>query len=268
MKQGGVKSDFSWGCVSLLPSAPYSIRDESHLCVLGVAFERQQGVHAVGGGRRQDFDAWPGELAITSPDMEIFSESGNGGEYLALHVQCAALGLESVMPLTSPRSVFRGDGRAVRLGGQLRRSMLAPHPQVQLIEEQAMKLLDHGLSLLNRALLSRSSYDNDRQAHLRVLEYIDGAIDGTLYLDDMARVAEMPTLRFLRSFSVAVGSTPHAYITERRMQRARALLSATDNSIADIAANCGFAHQSHLGAVLKERLGQSPRQYRILAGRA
>ena len=263
-----MKSDFGWGRVSLLPSAPYSIRDESRLCVLGLAFERQRGVHAVGGDRRQDFDAWPGELAFTSPDVEMFSESGNGGEYLALHVVRIASVLEPEIPLTVPRAVFRGDRRAVRLGKQLRRSMLASHPQPQLIEEQAMTLLDHGLSLLALPRRPLGCYDHDRQAHSRVLEYIDDAIDRPLSLDEIAQVAGMPVLRFLRSFSIAVGSTPHAYITERRMQRARALLSATDDPIADIAAGCGFAHQSHLGAVLKDRLGLSPRQYRVLAGRA
>jgi AraC-like DNA-binding protein len=267
MKPGAIKSDFGWGWVSLLPSAPYSIRDESRLCVLGLAFERQRGVHAVGDGQRQDFDAWPGELAFTSPDVEMFSESRNGGEYLALHVQRVAPGLEPEIPLTVPRAVFRGDRRAVRLGKQLRRSMLASHPQPQLIEEQAMKLLDHGLSLLVLPGRRPGGYDHDRQAHSRVLAYIDDAIDGPLSLDEIARVAGMPVLRFLRSFSIAVGSTPHAYITERRMQRARALLGATDDPIADIAASCGFAHQSHLGAVLKDRLGLSPHQYRVCAGK-
>ena len=268
MRPDAIKLDFSWGRVSLLPSAPYSIRDESRLCVLGLALERQQGVHALGGGRRQDFDAWPGELAVTSPDVELFSESGNGGEYLALHVQRVAPGFEPDILPTVPRAVFRGERLAVRLGRKLRYLMLALHRQPQLIEEEAMLLLDHGLSLLALPHGARGGYAHDRPAHSRVLEYIDGAIDGPLSLDEIAQVAGMPVLRFLRSFSNAVGSTPHAYITERRMQRARALLTATDNPIADIAASCGFAHQSHLGAVLKDRLSMTPRQYRARGGRA
>jgi AraC family transcriptional regulator len=268
MKPDVIQSDFGWGWVSLLPSAPYSICDASHLCVLGLAFERQRGVHALGGHRRQDFDAWPGELAVTSPEVEMFSESGTGGEYLTLHVQGVAAGLESEIPLTVPRAVFRGDRQAMRWGGQLRRAMLAAHPQPQRIEEQAMTLLDHGLSLLKHPPRPRGSYGHDRQAHSRVLDYIDAAIDGPLSLAEMAQVARMPVLRFLRGFSMALGSTPHAYITERRMQHARTLLSTTDSPIADIAAHCGFAHQSHLGAVLKKRLGLSPGQYRILARRA
>src|ERR1700726_3058970 len=89
-ERSAVKVDLGWACLTLLPSAPYSIRDESSLCVLGLAFERQRGVHAVGGDRRQDFDAWPGDLAITSPNVGIFSESRNGGEYLTLHLTRAA----------------------------------------------------------------------------------------------------------------------------------------------------------------------------------
>jgi len=63
-----MKLDFGWGSISLLPSAPYSIHDECRLYVFGLAFERQQGVHAVGGGPRQDFDRglgnWPSPLPM------------------------------------------------------------------------------------------------------------------------------------------------------------------------------------------------------------
>lgn len=38
MKPGIIRSDFGWGWVSLLPSVPYSSRDQSGLCVLGLAF--------------------------------------------------------------------------------------------------------------------------------------------------------------------------------------------------------------------------------------
>jgi hypothetical protein len=87
----------------------------------GPRFRAAAGVHAVGGDRRQDFDAWPGDLAITSPNVGIFSESGFGGEYLTLHVTRAASELNSNVPMTAPRSVIHGDRRAVQLGWRLRR---------------------------------------------------------------------------------------------------------------------------------------------------
>ena len=258
--------DLGWARIALLPSAPYSIRDESHLCVLGLAFERQRGVHAVGSDKRQDFDAWPGELTFTAPGVEVFSESGMGGEYLTLHLTGVAPDLRLDESLSVPRPVFYGDRRAVQLGWHLRRLMLASQPQRQRIEEQAAMLLDHGLSRLQLPHRPPGRYDLERKVHSQVLEYIedsiDNAIDGPMGLDALARVAGMPLLRFLRSFSNAVGCTPHVYITERRLQRARTLLRSTDEPVASIAADCGFAHQSHLGTVLKERLGLSPLQYR------
>jgi AraC-like DNA-binding protein len=259
--------DLGWARVSLLPSAPYSIRENSRSCVVGLAFERQRGVHAVGGDRRQDFDAWPGELAVTSPNVEIFSESENGGEYLTLHVARAGSD-PNCRGLLGPRAVFHGDRRAVQLGWRLRRLMLDPQPQPRLIEEYAAMLLGHGLSHLKQPRRAPGCYDLERHVHSRVLEFIEDAIDGPLGLEELARVAGMPLLRFLRSFVSAVGSTPHAYVTERRLQRARNLLRSTHQPVAAIAADCGFTHQSHLGALLKERLGLSPRRYRVLRGRA
>ena len=262
-----MKMDFGWANVELFPSAPYSICAASRLCVLGLAFERQRGVHAIGGDGRRDFDAWPGDLAYTTPDVNIFSESMGGGEYLALHV---APHLSEPIPdagLAAPRVVFHGDRRAVRLGARLRQLMVVAQPDALLIEQQAALLWHRGLSLRKLPQGPSGRYDLERNIHARVLEYIDDALDGPLGLDELARIAGMPPLRFLRSFASAVGTTPHAYITERRLQRARSLLRSTDESVAAIAADCGFAHQSHLGAVLKARLGLSPLQYRALRGR-
>ena len=92
-KQGGepmMNVDLGWACVSLLPTAPYSVIEASRLCVLGLALERQRGVHTVGSDRRQDFDAWPGDLAVTASNVNMFSESHHGGEYLTVHLQCTS----------------------------------------------------------------------------------------------------------------------------------------------------------------------------------
>ncbi|HEY0584944.1 MAG TPA: helix-turn-helix transcriptional regulator [Pseudoduganella sp.] len=257
-----VKMELGWANIELFPSAPYSVSDASHLCILGLAFERQRGVDAIASDRRRDFDAWPGDLALTSPDVNIFSESAIGGEYLAVRI---ATQDSSSAP---PRTVFRGDRRAVDLGARLRRLLLAAQPDAGLIEEQLALFLERGFALLKQAPQFPSSYELDRHAHSRVLEFIDDAIDGPLDLDQLAQLAGMSPLRFLRSFSNAVGATPHAYITERRLQRARALLRSTKEPIASIALDCGFSHQSHLGAVFKEKLGVSPHQYRVLCGGA
>lgn len=260
MESKPVRLSFAWAEVELFPSAPYSVCDASQACILGLALERQRGVHAIASDKRQDFDAWPGDLALASPDVNIFSESMHGGEYLALRVARHAAGMAS---LAAPRVIFPGDRRAVELGLRLRRLMLAPQPDTARIEEQLAMLLERGLALMAGPQATSSAYRRDRNAHARVLEFIEDTLDGPLELGELASLAGMPPLRFLRSFTHATGSTPHAYITERRLQRARSLLRATQTPLAAVALDCGFAHQSHLGAVFKSRLGLSPQQYRL-----
>ena len=254
--------DLGWARLALLPSRAYSVNAASASPVIGLAFERQRGVHAIGGERRQDFDAWPGDLACTSAGLDIFSESDHGGEYLTLHLVRPAgevLGTDLAMP--RPRSVRQGDRRATLCGRQLRRLMLAPTPDTPALAGELAAMLVARAWPGERSE-RRGTRPLDRRAHGRVMSHIEEALDGPLGLDEMARLAGMPLLRFLRSFTEATGSTPHAYVTERRLQRARALLRGTDEPLAAIATECGFAHQSHLGSVMRRQLGLTPAQYR------
>jgi AraC-like DNA-binding protein len=251
-----------------LPAAAYSALAASPDYLLGMAFERQSGVHAISGGPRQDFDAWPGDFAMASPAVEIFSESGRGGEYLAVHIGGPeAEGVFAASGVLPPRQVFHGDRQAVDLGLRLRALLLASRADGEAVEEHVALLLERGLALQGASAHRSERYVAERLRHARVLEYIDDGIAGALPLDQLAGIADMPLLAFLRSFSRAIGITPHAYVTERRLQRARALLAVSDDSVAAIAAECGFAHQSHFGDVLKARLGLTPAQYRARLGK-
>lgn len=253
-----VELDVGWARIALLPSAPYSAAGASPACVMGVALERQRGVHAVAGEARRDFDAWPGEFALAAPGVPVFSESGHGGEYLLLEVDPAV-----APPVAgAPRRLFRGQRQAMALARSLRRLLLSQQGGVQLAASQAAALLAHGAMLLDGAPARPAAYEADRAALARVLDAIEDELAAPLPLDGLAALAGMPLLRFLRSFTHATGMTPHAWITERRLQRARRLLRGTSMPLADIAAACGFTHQSHLGALLKRELVHSPAQYR------
>lgn len=256
---GMVELDVGWARIALLPSAPYSADGASSACVIGVALERQQGVHAVGGEARGDFDAWPGEFALAAPGVPVFSESAHGGEYLMVEADAA------VAPAVTgaPRRLFRGQKQAVVLARSLRRLLLSQQPDVQHAAQQAAALLAHGAMLLDGAGgPGHSAYDADRAAHARVLDAIEDGLASPLPLDMLAALAGMPLLRFLRSFTHTAGMTPHAWITERRLQRARGMLRGTNAPLAEIAAACGFAHQSHLGTLLKREVAHSPAEYR------
>jgi AraC family transcriptional regulator len=72
---------------------------------------------------------------------------------------------------------------------------------------------------------------------------------------------------FIRAFSRATGRTPHQWLIEQRAQRARQLIEATSMTLAEIAAACGFADQSHLSRVFAKVFGHSPGAWRREASR-
>lgn len=255
--------DIKWARLELLPALPYSISSTSFHASLGLAFARQKGVHAIGSDVRHDFDAWPGDFAISSAGLPMFSESAHGGEYLLMHI--TEPDLLTDFQASSPRKIFHGDKLAVILAWQIRALLLQSYPDPLLLEEKASLFLQQGLALRNTRTTACSQYSKDKNVHAQILDYIEDQLDTALNLEVMAAMANMSLLRFLRSFAHATGSTPHTYITERRLQKARALLSNSNLSIVDIAADCGFAHQSHMGSAFKSRLGLSPQQYRKLS---
>src|SRR5712691_4859096 len=65
-----------------------------------------------------------------------------------------------------------------------------------------------------------------------------------------------------RQTRTSTGATPRAFIEQRRIERARALIEDTDQPLAEIAAATGFATQSHLTTAFRRATGFTPAAYR------
>jgi AraC family transcriptional regulator len=236
--------------LELHAAAPYSISDPRNVQSLGIALERQRGVHAIGSDVRVDFDAWPGVLAYTPPGIDVFSESPAGGEYLVARWE----GADGV-PIAR-RMELPGHRAAVTLGRRIRQALLASHPEPLELEQLALQFI--GLrphSSPVRTLPSRSALRN-------ALDCISDEYARALTLADLASLANQTPLQFLRAFKRAVGMTPHAFITETRLQASRRMLEQSDAPLATIAVECGFSHQSHMGSAFRRMLGMTPGEYR------
>lgn len=90
----------------------------------------------------------------------------------------------------------------------------------------------------------------------------DNLANKDLTLAAMAGAAHMSPYHFSRLFKESTGLTPHQYVIERRVGRAKELLSTTPLPISEIALLCGFAHQSHLNRHFKRLLGVNPKALR------
>jgi AraC-like DNA-binding protein len=71
---------------------------------------------------------------------------------------------------------------------------------------------------------------------------------------------------FARAFRISLGMTPHQWITKRRIERAKLLMSQSSESLAEISLSCGFVDQSHLGRHFLKEEGLSPARWRRRQG--
>lgn len=96
----------------------------------------------------------------------------------------------------------------------------------------------------------------------RALEFIEENLHRHLELGEIAAKLNMGVSTFSRHFSETFGQPPYAYVTERRLDRARRLLEETQRPAKDIAVTCGFSDQPHLTRMFSRRYGVSPAAFR------
>src|SRR5436190_2301438 len=92
----------------------------------------------------------------------------------------------------------------------------------------------------------------------RLVEYVEENLEADLSLSTLAEVVGLSVPHTTTLFRRTMGQTVHAYVMERRVCRARALLLSGHGSIADVALAAGFAHQSHLARWMRRLLGMTP----------
>jgi AraC family transcriptional regulator len=97
----------------------------------------------------------------------------------------------------------------------------------------------------------------------RLTGYIDSRLHEQLNLETLAAVVGMGVWTFTRHFRESFGRTPHAYVIERRIDRARRLLAQSGLPIKEVASACGFADQAHMTRVFQTHLRTTPAALRL-----
>lgn len=96
----------------------------------------------------------------------------------------------------------------------------------------------------------------------QVLEFVARNLDKPLSLERLAAVAGMDLFRFARAFKQSTGSSPHRYLLEARIMKAKELLRDRTISITEIAYRTGFASPSHFSVTFRRITNVAPRDFR------
>jgi AraC-like DNA-binding protein len=105
-------------------------------------------------------------------------------------------------------------------------------------------------------------------AHVtRAVRTISRHPDASWTLTHLAREARLSPYHFLRTFQRVAGVTPHQFILRARLREAATRLGCEQDSVLEIALDCGFGDVSNFNRAFRAEFGVSPTAYRE-SGRA
>jgi AraC family transcriptional regulator len=117
----------------------------------------------------------------------------------------------------------------------------------------------------NKLRTKQNIFDGLPSAKLQqAVDFINEHLGENLSLTEIAAQVDMSQFYFCRLFKQSVGMTPHKYLIQQRVERAKSLLKQREYEIVDIAADCGFANPSHFAKCFRQYTGVSPQQFRSI----
>jgi AraC-like DNA-binding protein len=213
--------------------------------------------------RHASWAADAGAILAIAPDEPHSAEPDRsaGWTYRSLYPSSGIIGLAldgEPRDAAFARTVFHDDALATELVS-LHRAIEETPGATESAEERLLVLLRRLMSRHATARLTPATAPSS-VAMGRAREYLEANFDRPLRLAELAVECGVSPFHLIRSFYLAVGMTPHAYLTQVRANRARELLLAGE-PISSVAYRCQFSDQSHLTRVFKRITGVTPGAY-------
>lgn len=203
--------------------------------------------------------SYPGQVVILHPDEQ---HDGRAGDDRAFRYRAAYISPADVQEALNGQALPFVEG-GVSIDARLHRAAAA------LLEdyERPLSRLEYQDALYDLALALREAAGAavvikraNREAATGAREYIDAHLPGEFSLEELERATGHSRWQLSRDFRAMFGTSPYRYLTLRRLDLARRMMR-DGGAIAEIAHECGFSDQSHLGRVFKQTYGLTPRAW-------
>ncbi len=248
-----------------------------HETEIAVMLEGRVHLRRRGDGRLQHSDAVPGMIWLCPAGIreDMIKAYGDVAEMIHLYLPAMPLSEMALRELdVDPESVklhFDGgfrDPLIERIARAVQAEMLDPAPAGKMLVETLASAL--GVQILRQhSNLVRVSVPLpsvrgalDPRRLRRVKEYIEAHLSEDLSVEMLANKAYLSPFHFARAFKTATGTSPHRYLTDRRIEHAKVLIAEGRLPLVEIADLCGFSSQAHLTRWFKRIVGTTPGAYR------
>lgn len=208
-----------------------------------------------------------GQVFVLHPDEVHDGRAGTprGFHYSILYIEPRliqeALG-GPARPLPFVRDAVSKDGR---LAAAIRPALEElEDPLEDLQRDEVVLGITRALCAADGSFPRRAIRNVHRRAVHEAREFLDAKADGKVRSEELEAATGLSRFALARHFRACLGTTPYRYLVMRRLARARSLLSKGE-PLAGVAANCGFADQSHMTRLFKKTYGLTPGRWTAIA---
>ncbi len=230
---------------------------------------RRGGESAVEGGARSALRAVPRKLTLVPAGHEFLEwhEPRTPMAATYFYFDPAELPIESGESLAdmllTPRLFFE-DATIWSTAAKLRQAIDVPGVPNRLYVEALGVVLIHELARLNRGISRAEAPIRGGLATWQqrvITAYVEDHLPEQIPLAKLARLVRLSTFHFCRAFKQSFGIPPHRYHTNRRIERAKAMLAERKHSVTEVGLTLGFSETSSFTAVFRKVTGQTPSGY-------
>src|SRR5882762_3928537 len=130
-------------------------------------------------------------------------------------------------------------------------------------EREGLRMTDNTQVMPGKRSVAADTYER----LVRARRFIDECYHLPLDLEQISGEACLSRYHFLRLFRRAFNKTPHQYLTQRRIERAKELLSSSGLTVTDVCFEVGFESLGSFSTLFHKQVGHPPVAYRAIVSR-
>jgi AraC family transcriptional regulator len=244
--------------------AHFSTRSRQHLIFFQLSPRLQLECNIA--GRSLHHEAFTGSLAICPAGVDCSATSETAADMLVLGVDPCQLSVaaaeDSALEAQLIERLSGYDRNLQSAANALAAQCARNYPDGPLAWNELAWCFINGLVSRHTSMPPRPARGRLGSAALqKIRDYVLAHLDQRIEVTDLANLTGRSAFHFIRVFTRSVGMTPHRYVIHLRLQAALRRVREGRMSLAEIAADTGFADQSHLSRWIRRVHGIAPSEF-------